>query len=158
MIYMDVLNKEALIEKSKLFNSHYIGKITELEVAKSFLSMGYQVSFPLVPDSRYDFIADIKGKLYKIQVKTSTPKDNESCIDFSTSTSHTNSKRTINIKYSPNDVDYFATMYNGQCYVVPIDKCLGRGKRLRLKPTKNGQNKGILFAKDFKLEDVFPST
>lgn len=155
---MGALNNGSLIEESKLFNSHYMGKITELKVAESFLSMGYQVSFPIVPDSRYDFIADIKGKLYKIQVKTSTPKDNESCIGFSTSTSHTNTKRTINIKYSPNDVDYFATMYNGQCYVVPIDKCLGRYKRLRLKPTKNGQNTGILFAKDFKLEDIFPST
>lgn len=145
------------MEMIKLLSSHYIGKITELEVARSFLSLGYQVCEPLVADSRYDFIVDIKGKLYKIQVKTSTLKEDGSYIEFATSTSHTNTKGTVNIKYSPNDVDYFATMYDGQCYIVPINRCGGRCQRLRLKPTKNGQTVGITFAKDFKLEDMFPT-
>ena len=53
-----------------MLNTHFKGKITELEVAESFLALGYQVSQPLVSDSRYDFIVDIKGQLLKIQVKT----------------------------------------------------------------------------------------
>lgn len=56
--------------------------------------------------------------------------------------------------YKAEDVDYFATYYNNQCYIVPYEKCGHRNQRLRLKATKNNQTEGVLFAKDFKLEDI----
>ena len=49
---------------------------------------------------------------------------------------------------------FFATMYEGQCYLVPYNLCGKRARRIRFVPTKNGQTKGILFAKDFHLEDI----
>jgi hypothetical protein len=134
-------------------NSHFIGEITEQQVALEFLKLGILVSKPLVQSSRYDFIADINHKLYKIQVKTSSFKE-ESFIEFATSTSHTNTKGTLNLKYSEDDVDFFATMFNGQCYLVPFSVCGSRAQRLRLVPTKNHQVKGITFAKDYHLEDI----
>jgi hypothetical protein len=134
-------------------NSHFIGEITEQQVALEFLKLGILVSKPLVQSSRYDFIADINHKLYKIQVKTSSFKE-ESFIEFATSTSHTNTKGTLNLKYSEDDVDFFATMFNGQCYLVPFSVCGSRAQRLRLIPTKNHQVKGITFAKDYHLEDI----
>jgi hypothetical protein len=106
-----------------------------------------------VQSSRYDFIADVNHKLYKIQVKTGTLKE-EAYIEFATSTSHTNTKGTLNLTYSADDVDYFATMHDGQCYLVPQEVCGKRNQRLRLVPTKNGQTKGITFAKDYILKDV----
>lgn len=136
-----------------MLSSHFIGEITEQQVATEFLKQGILVSKPLVQSSRYDFIVDIKNKLYKIQVKTCTLKEN-SYLEFSTATSHTNTKGTINLHYSPNEVDFFATMYKGQCYLVPYNQCGNRSQRLRLVPTKNGQTKGITFAKDFHLEDM----
>lgn len=134
-------------------SSHFIGEITEQQVALEFLKMGYLVSKPLVQSSRYDFIVDINHKLYKIQVKTGTFKE-DSYIEFATSTSHTNTKGTLNLSYSQDDVDFFATMYNGECYLVPFEVCGKRNQRLRLVPTKNGQTKGITFAKDYHLEDI----
>ena len=134
-------------------NSHFIGEITEQQVALEFLKLGILISKPLVQSSRYDFIADINHKLYKIQVKTSSFKE-ESFIEFATSTSHTNTKGTLNLKYSEDDVDFFATMFNGQCYLVPFSVCGSRTQRLRLVPTKNHQVKGITFAKDYHLEDI----
>ena len=134
-------------------SSHFRGEITEQQVAIEFLKLGYLVSKPLVQSSRYDFIADINHKLYKIQVKTGTLKE-ESYLEFATSTSHTNTKGTLNLTYSADDVDYFATMYDGQCYLVPQEICGKRNQRLRLVPTKNGQTKGITFAKDYLLKDV----
>ena len=101
----------------------------------------------------YDFIVDINHNLYKIQVKTGTLKE-DSYIEFATSTSHTNTKGTLNLTYSAEDVDFFATMYEGQCYLVPREVCGNRNQRLRLVPTKNGQTKGITFAKDYHLEDI----
>lgn len=136
-----------------MLNSHFIGEITEQEVALEFLKLGVLISKPLVQSSRYDFIADINHKLYKIQVKTGTFKEN-AYLEFATSTSHTNTKGTLNISYSEEDVDFFATMYEGQCYLIPYNLCGKRGQRIRFVPTKNGQTKGILFAKDFHLEDI----
>lgn len=139
-----------------MLNSHFIGEITEQQVTLEFLKQGILISKPLVQSSRYDFIADIKNKLYKIQVKTGRFKE-ESYLEFATSTSHTNTKGTINISYSEDDVDFFATMYNGQCYLIPYRLCGKRAQRLRFVPAKNGQTKGILFAKDFQLEDIINS-
>ena len=110
---------------------------------------------PLVSDSRYDFIVDINHHLYRIQVKTASLSVDEDFIEFKTQSSHTNTQKTIYRSYSSEDIDYFATTYNHQCYLVPVDKAGGRACRLRLKPTKNGQTKNINFAEDFKLETTF---
>ena len=134
-------------------SSHFIGEITEQQVALEFLKLGFLVSKPLVQSSRYDFIVDINHKLYKIQVKTGTLKEN-AYIEFATSTSHTNTNGTVNLTYSEEDVDFFATIYNNECYLIPHSMCGKRAQRLRLIPTKNGQTKGILFAKDFRLQDI----
>ena len=137
-----------------MLSSHFIGEITEQQVAVEFLKLGILISKPLVQSSKYDFIVDINDKLYKIQVKTGTPKEDNAYIEFATSTSHTNTRGTINLTYSEKDVDFFATMYEGQCYLVPREVCGSRNQRLRLIPTKNGQIKGITFAKDYHLEDI----
>lgn len=136
-----------------MLSSHFIGEITEQQVAIEFLKLGILVSKPLVQSSKYDFIADIEHNLYKIQVKTGTFKEN-AYLEFATSTSHTNTQGTLNLSYSKNDVDFFATMYEDQCYLIPYHLCGKRAQRIRFIPTKNGQTKGILFAKDFHLEDV----
>ena len=140
-----------------MLNTHYIGRLTELRVAEAFLSRGYQVSQPLVNDSRYDFIVDIKGQLYKIQVKTGTIKEDGAYIEFATSTSHTNTTGTINKSYSAEEIDYFATICNGECLVIKVTDCGGRAQRLRLQPTKNGQVIGIKFAKDYTIDKMFPT-
>ena len=134
-------------------SSHFIGEITEQQVALEFLKLGYLVSKPLVQSSRYDFIVDINHKLYKVQVKTGTLKE-DAYIEFATSTSHTNAKGTLNLTYSADDVDFFATIYENECYLIPYNVCGKRNQRLRIIPTKNGQTKGITFAKDYLLKDV----
>ena len=135
-------------------STHFIGEITEREVALEFLKLGIMVSKPLVQSAKYDFIIDINHKLYKIQVKTSRVKEEGSYFEFATSTSHTNTQGTINLTYSNEDVDFFATMYENKCYLIPKNVCGARNQRLRLKPTKNNQTVGITFAKDYYLEDM----
>ena len=90
-------------------------------------------------------------------MKTGKCDEDESYLEFATSTSHTNTKGTLNISYSADDVDFFATIYQNQCYLVPFELCGKRAQRLRLVPTKNGQTKGILFAEKFKLKDIIES-
>ena len=136
-----------------MLSSHFIGEITEQTVALEFLKRGILLSKPVVQSSRYDFIADINHKLYKIQVKTGTLKEN-AYIEFATSTSHTNAQGTINLSYTNADVDFFSPVYDGQCYLIPFKLCGKRNQRIRLVPTLNGQTKGILFAKDFVLDKI----
>ena len=138
-----------------MLNTHFKGEITELQVAEAFLALGYQVCKPLVSDRRDDFIVDINHHLYRIQVKTASLSEDGDYIQFKTQSSHTNTQRTVYHSYSAEDIDYFATMHNHQCYLVPVDKVGNRAFRLRLKPTKNGQVKNINFAENFKLENTF---
>ena len=112
----------------------------------------------MVSDSRYDFIIDINHKLIRIQVKTcSLEEGNEGYIYFKTCSTHTNTQKTVTHFYSKEDVDYFATFFDNECYIVPIEKVGNRGCRLRIKPTKNGQVKNINFAKDYTLDKFLSS-
>lgn len=131
------------------------GRITELEVANAFLRLGHTISQPLV-DDRYDFIADINGKFITIQVKTSHLSTDGGYIEFKTCNTHTNTKGTSNRNYKEDNIDYFATFYNGQCYLIKVEDCGVRQQRLRVQPTKNGQVKGITFAWDYELEKILP--
>jgi hypothetical protein len=126
------------------------GNLTEMQCMSAFMGQGCGVSIPFGDNSKYDFIADIDGHLFKIQVKTASQKD-ENAIKFSCRSTHVNCSGVKNIRYNENDVDYFATYWNGQCYIVPISECSVE-KTLRFAPTKNGQLKGITFAIDYTLE------
>ena len=133
-------------------STHFKGAITEQKVALEFVKLGYFVSKPIVQSSKYDLIVDIKNKLYKIQVKTCTNKYN-SYIEFSTSTSHTNTKETLNISYLEEDVDFFATIYKDKCYLIPYNECGKRNQRLRILNTKI-KNNNTKFLNDYLIENV----
>lgn len=125
------------------------GNLTELQCLTAFIEHGCGVSIPYGDNSKYDFIADINGKLYKVQVKTSSLKD-ENAILFSCRSTHVNCSGVKNERYSKEEVDYFATYWNGQCYLIPVSEC-SVTKTLRFAPPKSGQIKGISFAQDYEL-------
>ena len=135
-------------------NSKNKGNLTELQCLASFVKNGCNVCIPYGDNSKYDFIADYNGNLYKIQVKTSSIKrGTNDAISFSCRSTHVNCKGVKNIKYTKEDIDYFATIWDEQCYVVPVEECSDE-KILRFKPPKNGQIKGITFAEKYKIENV----
>lgn len=139
-----------------MLNSKQIGNITEVEVMLSFLKLGYNVLTPYGDCERYDFVVDVKGKFYKIQCKTSSLSNNGATISFGCKSSHRQAGKIISEKYSSDDIDFFATVYNGKCYLVPVDEC-STVKKLRFDLPLNGQLKGISFAKNYEL-DVMLST
>ena len=129
------------------------GTITELKCKTYFLELGYMVSTPESP-TRYDFILDIGDKLLKIQVKTCHSEEDGAKIAFKTCSTHITAKGNTRHPYQDDDIDYFCTWYNDECYLVPVSDCGKDGKCLRLKPTKNGQVKNISFAKDYIAKEV----
>ena len=126
------------------------GNLTEMQCMSAFMAQNCGVSIPFGDNSKYDFIADVDGQLLKIQVKTASLKD-ENSIKFSCRSTHVNCSGVKNVRYNENEIDYFATYWNGQCYLVPISECSVE-KTLRFAPPKNGQIKGITFAKEYTLE------
>ena len=129
------------------------GNLTELQCITAFYELGYQVSIPYGENSRYDFIADVNGKLIRVQVKTSSLKrDTQGAISFATASTRINSTQNITRRYTKNEIDYFATYWNNQCYLIPVEETASREKTLRFEPPANGQIRGITFAKDYELE------
>ena len=134
------------------------GNLTEIECMTAFLELGYNVSVPFGEDCRYDFIADINDKLYKIQCKTCSEvfddAQNVAAIKFKTvrqsGNQATNWTRT---KYTENEIDFFATSYHKKCYLVPLKECSNE-KTLRILPPKNGQNARCSFLEKYELEEM----
>lgn len=77
------------------------GCLAEFKIAAELLKRGYQVSRPLADSSVYDLIADINGKLIKIQVKSTSKKPYEN-------TTGVRIHVTRHRKYSTSEVDYYA--------------------------------------------------
>lgn len=127
-----------------------IGNVTELKVQTAFTELGYNFSTPFGDCERYDFIADVKGLLLRIQCKTSISYDdgNSFDIDFRIKNHHTKQKM-----YTSEDIDYFATFFKDKCYLLPINECNSK-KRLRLVPVKSDQRNYVHWAKDYELEKV----
>ena len=129
------------------------GRLTELRCLQYFLTQGYIVSSPEIP-CPYDFLLDVNGKIYKVQVKTCRLSSDNSYLEFNTSSMTHNSNGYTRRNYTANDVDFFSTFYESECYLIPFEDCGTRAKRLRLLPTKNGQQKNIAFAENYKAKEV----
>lgn len=130
------------------------GNITQLEVLTYITKLGYQVSIPFGDRERYDQIWDIKGKLLKVQVKTSRPIDEKiSGIKFSCRSNTKVKGKIKQSRYTADEIDYFATFWKGKCYLVSVNET-STEKTLRFIPPKSGQKKGISFAEEYEAEEV----
>lgn len=139
-----------------------IGNLTELQCITRLYELGCPVSIPYGDSEKYDFIIDVKGKLYRLQCKHANPHMNENGevekIDIKTvwMSGYTKNKPSTRHKYSKEDCDYFVTFFNGKTYLIPVDEC-STEKTLRLLPPKNNQKIGISFLKDYEDEEVLKS-
>lgn len=137
----------------EVLSSKQKGNLTELQCITAFYEQGYTVSIPYGENCRYDFIADVDGKLLKIQVKTSrVRKENESIV-FACRSTNVNTKTTTYHRYTKEQIDYFATFWNGKCYLVPVEECSAE-KTLRFCYPSSGQKRGISLAEDYELTKV----
>ena len=140
----------------KMKNTKQVGNLTELQCATRLYELGCAVSIPFGNSEKYDLIIDVNGKLYKVQCKHSSEYYDTTgeleYIKFKTTWQSHNANSWAQFKYTENEVDFFATFYNGECYLIPQNEC-STEKRLRIKPPKNGQTKGVAFLKDYKAKE-----
>ena len=129
------------------------GNLTELQCLVAFAEQGLKVSIPYGENCRYDFILDVNGTLLKIQCKTSHLITSQEGFEFKCQSINATRKGVFETRYTKDEIDYFATFFDGQCYLVPVEEC-GAAKTLRFCYPKNGQKKGISLAETYLLKEV----
>ena len=135
-------------------NTRITGELTELKCQMFCLERGFIVSKPIVDNARYDLLLDYNNKFYRIQIKTSRWMSEEhEGIVFNCKSQHSVAGGNKIMKYTPEEVDFFMTEFEGEFYLIPCEKAKSE-MRLRFKPTKNHQDDKATFAKDFKFEEV----
>ena len=132
------------------------GKITELHCIMDFTQLGIRTLLPVDDSSKYDVVADLNGKFIRIQCKTASwSKDTSQekvAFEISTSRQTTNTTSTTRYKYNKEEIDYFYTWFEGQGYLIPIDKVTGTTFRMRYEYPSSGQREGIHIAKNYTVE------
>lgn len=136
-----------------MLTSKQKGNLTEMLCYVEFMKLGIKISLPFGEDCRYDFIADINGKLIRVQCKSSHKLENGQGFVFKCESVVSTTSRITSYKYNENDIDYFATIDEGQCYLIPVQEC-GCTKTLRYCYPANGQKKNICLAENYKLEVI----
>ena len=138
-------------------NTKKLGNLTELQCMTYLYGLGYSISVPFGNADKYDLVLDVNDKLYKIQIKHSSEyvdmNGEAEYIKFKCTWQSHNTQGYARTKYQTNEVDFFATFYNGQCYLVPVEEC-STEKILRIRPPKNNQRKGISFLEEYTAEEV----
>jgi hypothetical protein len=124
------------------------GLTTELQCQLFFTQLGYNVSVPLGEDCRYDMIVDFDGVLCRIQVKTCHINSTNTGIEFATRSTQVNATCNITKTYSKEEIDYFATFWNNQCYLVKVEEC-STTKTLRFE-NKRVNQVPICFIEDYE--------
>lgn len=135
-------------------NTKAIGERSEGQVLAALLSVGKVVLMPFGDNQRYDFVVDDGGKFLRVQCKTGNLKDGSVVFQTCSSSMHrTNGER----RTYDGEVDYFGVYCpdNKQCYLIPIKELEGRTRTacLRVSPTRNGQTKGVRWAKEFLIDE-----
>ena len=131
------------------------GIIGEAQVLAKFESLGIPVSIPFGDNLPYDMIIDIKGKLYKIQVKTST-QSKEGKTTFEIKKNRINTQNNYINYYNKNEVDYYAlyAINRQEFYLVPFEEAGNSSIYIRYDLPKNGQINKIKMNYDYTFEKI----
>lgn len=97
------------------------GQIIELKVQIELLRYGFDISIPNYNASKYDLIADTGNELLKIQIKKSI-SNSKSSFTFPCTTQNVRSTDKAKHKYTNQEIDYFATVWKDEVYLIPVDE------------------------------------
>lgn len=124
---------------------------------------GEEVLIPWADHLRYDLAivryedrtpGEKKPRLYRVQCKMARLTGDGSCIIFNAfNTIPGESGRRASVKGYRGEAEYFGVYSpdTNKCYLVPVDAVPIANARLRLTSSRNNQEKGVRWAKDFEL-------
>lgn len=131
------------------------GIIGEAQVLAKFESLGISVSVPFGDNLPYDMIIDYEGKLFKIQVKTSS-QSKEGVTEFGIKKNRINTQTNYITYYNENEVDYYAlyAINRKEFYLVPFEEAGNSSIKIRYELPKNGQTNKIKMNYNYTFEKV----
>jgi len=140
-------------------NSKRRGEIAEAHIIARLLEVGYNILKPLGDNARYDLvIEDNEGHFWKVQCKLGwIDKRYSGCFVFAAVSSYAHTRAGQKAGYGRRtyvgEIDYFAAYCRETkgVYLVPIQDASNSVTVLRLEPARNGQTKGIRWAKDYEI-------
>jgi hypothetical protein len=127
-----------------------VGLRTEATILAELARRGYRVLVPWGVNQRYDLVLDVDGEFLRVQCKTGRLR--KGCVEFSTQSVRANTRQVILRGYK-GEADLFLVHCpetNG-IYAVPVDEAPTGHGYLRVEPTRNGQQQGIRWARDYEL-------
>jgi len=147
-----------LATQVSVMDTKEIGDISELTAMLYFKRRGIPVLIPYGDNEKYDFVIDINGIFYRVQVKTAT-RPNDSIIVLRGRRS-TYKKKEGRGRLSANYIgkaDLFAACYKEDVWLIPVNEVGTSGSmHLRLVPPKDKINrKNIKWAEDYTFDKQF---
>ena len=127
-----------------------IGSIAEIKVATKFVEYGMTVFFPFNDNSRIDMIAEYEGKVYRIQIKSSSSATENNSIIYDLE---------HNGLYDNTQIDYFV-LYNNiteSICMVDVNDSIVKGKTsvsFRTEVSKNNLVRKVNYEQDYLIDDV----
>jgi len=115
-------------------------------VLAALVHVGYSTLLPFGGGHPYDIALDVDHELLRVQCKTGRLLK-EGVVFFPAASWC----RNLSYRSYRGDVDLFGVYCAAteQVYLVPIEDVPDKGAYLRLAPTKNGQTRGVRWAKDY---------
>lgn len=108
---------------------------------------------PYGNQAKYDILVDIGFDILRIQCKKSHWEDNKGSISFQSCSQTTNTQKTTRHKYTSDQIDYFATCWEDNVYLIPVDEC-STSKSLRIAPKTEKTPPNVTMAEDYLVEKV----
>lgn len=140
-------------------NSKDKGNIGEAMVLAEFIKNEIPVAIPFGDNARYDLVAELNGKLSRIQVKYCNQKiseNNSITCPCASSTNHTTNKHYSTYE---NDIDYFCfyLVEWNEILILPIE-LIGTKKTIvfRLDKPKNNQS-NVNLVENYRLSTFLQS-
>jgi hypothetical protein len=127
-----------------------VGQRTEAIVLAELVKRGYRVLVPFGVNHRYDLVIDGDDGFIRVQCKTGRLRDG--AIRFSVRSIQTNTRTSLKRTYV-GEADIFLVYCpeTGCTYAVPVEDAPGDCMYLRVTPARNGQIRGLHWAKDYEL-------
>ena len=111
---------------------------------------GHRVLVPVGVNQRYDLVIEVEGRFLRAQCKTG--RLHNGVVQFSTRSIQSNCRRTHARSYA-GEIDLFLVYSPGTgcVYGVPAKEASTGDMSLRIDPPRNGQRRGIRWARDYEL-------
>lgn len=130
-------------------NSTLVGNRTEGFVLAALLAAGHHVLLPFGGGLRYDLAIDTSSGIKRVQCKTARMRDGS--MFFKTASWQRDTKERTTYQGSADLFGVYCPQ-TSKCYLVPVAEVGINEASLRLTASKNGQEKGVRWAKDYEIK------